>query len=256
MLFSLQMCAASDPSIPSDLSYWHAPSCGPDQKYSSVSQCKLTAPFSWGEGERVPFAEARPKTKSKNSIARQSFGCSLLTENVGGEKVKGQCCYSVSNHNPFSAWYLLCVCMCPHCIPICVFMWGLCECLRLNVYVWVWVHNAWCCWEEWLLYSCLAGAMGARPGSLGSYMDGLRRSPSFIKCTPTCRIDLAKEQGGNSSSSVFPNHKSFGGTPPQGSGDTIVNAALPSDSGRGRAGDLCLEWPQTVLWNQNRVWSM
>lgn len=81
-------------------------------------------------------------------------------------------------------------------------------------HVWVWVRNAWPCWEEWLLYSCLVGAMGARAVSLGSCMDGLRRSPSFIKHTPTCRIDLAKKQGGNSSSSVFPDHKSLGGVPP------------------------------------------
>lgn len=50
--------------------------------------------------------------------------------------------------------------------------------------------------------------------SLGSCMDGLRRSPSFIKRTPTCRIDLAKKQGGNSSSSVFPDHKSRRVLPP------------------------------------------
>lgn len=31
MLFSLQMCAASDPSIPSDRSYWHDTSYGPVQ---------------------------------------------------------------------------------------------------------------------------------------------------------------------------------------------------------------------------------
>lgn len=52
--------------------------------------------------------------------------------------------------------------------------------------------------------------------SLGSCMDGLRRSPSFIKHTPTCRIDLAKKQGGNSSSSVFPDHKSRRVLPPEG----------------------------------------
>lgn len=39
MLFSFQMCAASDPSIPSDRSYWHAPSHGPVQKGSAV-QCQ------------------------------------------------------------------------------------------------------------------------------------------------------------------------------------------------------------------------
>lgn len=94
----------------------------------------------------------------------------------------------------------VCLCTC----FVCVFMW---LCSR--------VHNAWPCWEEWLLYSCLVGAMGARAVSLGSCMDGLRRSPSFIKRTPTCRIDLAKKQGGNSSSSVFPNHKSLGGVPPR-----------------------------------------
>lgn len=77
--------------------------------------------------------------------------------------------------------------------------------------------------------------------SLGSCMDDLRRSPSFIKRTPTCRIDLAKKQGGNSSSSVFPNHKSLGGVPPtstrpppRGRGDTIVSAAVPSDKGKGQ----------------------
>lgn len=106
------------------------------------------------------------------------------------------------------------------------------------VCVWAWVRNAWPCWEEWLLYSCLVGTMGARAVSLGSCMDDLRRSPSFIKRTPTCRIDLAKKRGGNSSSSVFPNHKSLGGVPPQhphqGRGDTIVSAAVPSDQGKGQ----------------------
>lgn len=82
------------------------------------------------------------------------------------------------------------------------------------VCVWAWVRNAWPCWEEWLLYSCLVGTMGARAVSLGSCMDDLRRSPSFIKRTPTCRIDLAKKRGGNSTSSVFPDHKSLGGAPP------------------------------------------
>lgn len=77
--------------------------------------------------------------------------------------------------------------------------------------------------------------------SLGSCMDGLRRSPSFIKRTPTCRIDLAKKQGGNSSSSVFPDHKSrrvLPPHPPRGRGDTIVSATVPSDNRRGRAGTL------------------
>lgn len=74
--------------------------------------------------------------------------------------------------------------------------------------------------------------------SLGSCMDGLRRSPSFIKRTPTCRIDLAKKQGGNSSSSVFPDHKSRRVLPPRGRGDTIVSATVPSDNRRGRAGTL------------------
>lgn len=82
------------------------------------------------------------------------------------------------------------------------------------VCVWAWVRNAWPCWEEWLLYSCLVGTMGARAVSLGSCMDDLRRSPSFIKRTPTCRIDLTKNRGGNSSSSVFSDHKSLGGAPP------------------------------------------
>lgn len=103
------------------------------------------------------------------------------------------------------------------------------------VCVWAWVRNAWPCWEEWLLYSCLVGTMGARAVSLGSCMDDLRRSPSFIKRTPTCRIDLTKNRGGNSSSSVFSNHKSLGVAPPQGRGDTIVSAAVPSDKRRGRA---------------------
>lgn len=39
MLFSLQMCAASDPSIPSDRSYWHTPNYGPVQK-GSTAQCQ------------------------------------------------------------------------------------------------------------------------------------------------------------------------------------------------------------------------
>lgn len=96
----------------------------------------------------------------------------------------------------------------PACFPLHL-------CIRVGVFgVWAWVRNAWPCWEEWLLYSCLVGTMGARAVSLGSCMDDLRRSPSFIKRTPTCRIDLAKKQGGNSSSSVFPNHKSLGGVPP------------------------------------------
>lgn len=86
------------------------------------------------------------------------------------------------------------------------------------VCVWAWVRNAWPCWEEWLLYSCLVGTMGARAVSLGSCMDDLRRSPSFIKRTPTCRIDLTKNRGGNSSSSVFSDHKSLGGAPPPGKG--------------------------------------
>lgn len=127
----------------------------------------------------------------------------------------------------------------PACFPLHL-------CIRVGVFgVWAWVRNAWPCWEEWLLYSCLVGTMGARAVSLGSCMDDLRRSPSFIKRTPTCRIDLAKKQGGNSSSSVFPNHKSLGGVPypppttstrppPRGRGDTIVSAAVPSDKGKGQ----------------------
>lgn len=102
------------------------------------------------------------------------------------------------------------VCPCAGlCWFICVFMW-VCSCVG------VCVRNAWPRSEEWLLYSCLVGAMGATAVSLGSCMDGLRRSPSFIKRAPTCRIDLAKKQGGNSSSSVFPDHKSLGGVPPPG----------------------------------------
>lgn len=102
------------------------------------------------------------------------------------------------------------VCPCAGlCWFICVFMW-VCSCVG------VCVRNAWPRSEEWLLYSCLVGAMGATAVSLGSCMDGLRRSPSFIKRAPTCRIDLAKKQGGNSSSSVFPDHKSLGGVPPRG----------------------------------------
>lgn len=94
----------------------------------------------------------------------------------------------------------------------------LCACFAgLSVHsrrcVHVWVCNVWPCWEERLLYSCVVGALGSRAMSLGSCMDGLRRSPSFIKHTPTCKIDLAKKQGGNSSSSVFPDHKSLWGVP-------------------------------------------
>lgn len=103
------------------------------------------------------------------------------------------------------------------------------------VHVWVWVRNAWPCWEDWLLYSCLVGAMRARAVSLGSCMDGLRRSPSFIKHTPTCRIDLAKKQGGNSSSSVFPDHKSLGGVPPEGEVTPLsVRRSPGQQKGQGR----------------------
>ena len=59
------------------------------------------------------------------------------------------------------------------------------------------------------------GPTGAWAGALGSYMDDLRTSPSFIKPTPTCRIDLVKKQGGNSTSSVFPLHKSHGEATPE-----------------------------------------
>lgn len=100
------------------------------------------------------------------------------------------------------------VCLCTRFVGLSVYSCG-------YAHVWVLVGNAWPCWEEWLLYSCLVGAMGARAVSLGSCMDGLRRSPSFIKHTPTCRIDLAKKQGGNSSSSVFPHHKSHRVLPPR-----------------------------------------
>lgn len=124
-----------------------------------------------------------------------------------------------------------------------------------HVHAKVWVHNAWPCWEEWLLYSCLVGAMGARALALGSCMDGFRRSPSFIKHTPTCRIDLAKKQGGNSSSSVFPDHKSLWGVvPPRGRGDIIVSSAVPSDNRRGRAEiPAHMVWPQSVQQNLDSV---
>lgn len=124
----------------------------------------------------------------------------------------------------------------PACFPLHL-------CIRVGVFgVWAWVRNAWPCWEEWLLYSCLVGTMGARAVSLGSCMDDLRRSPSFIKRTPTCRIDLAKKQGGNSSSSVFPNHKSLGGVPPSSPpaprpGEEVTPLsvhAVPSDKGKGQ----------------------
>lgn len=126
------------------------------------------------------------------------------------------------------------VCLCACFVGLSVYSCG-------YVHVWVWVRNAWPCWEEWLLYSCVAGAMGAAAVSLGSCMDGLRRSPSFITRTPTCRIDLAKKQGGNSSSSVFPDHKSLRGVPLGGRGDTIVSASVPSDNRRGRTGTLAHE---------------
>lgn len=102
------------------------------------------------------------------------------------------------------------------------------------VCVWAWVRNAWPCWEEWLLYSCLVGTMGARAVSLGSCMDDLRRSPSFIKHTPTCRIDLTKKRGGNSSSSVFPDHKSLGGVPPQGKRWHHCQWCSPIGQGKGQ----------------------
>lgn len=60
MLFSLQMCAASDPSIPSDRSYWCAPSYRPVQRGSAVSECKLTILFWWG----VPFSSALFKLRT------------------------------------------------------------------------------------------------------------------------------------------------------------------------------------------------
>lgn len=118
------------------------------------------------------------------------------------------------------------------------------------VCVWAWVHNAWPCWEEWLLYSYLVGTMGARAVSLGSCMDDLRRSPSFIKHTPTCRIDLAKKRGGNSSSSVFPDHKSLGGVPPPPGKEVTPLSVLQShwtrerERGRALAHIVAQEWPE------------
>lgn len=169
MLFSLQMCTASDPSIPSNRSYWPVPSYEPCPGRHHSTECKT------------------------DSSCVQCFvrtqGWSFVKKNTSQLTGLQQADASVCLHF------------------ICVFMW-LCSCC------WVWVHNAWSCWEEWLLYSCLVGAVGARAMSLGSCMDGLRRSPSFIKHTPTCKIDLAKKQGGNSSSSVFPNHKSLWGVHP------------------------------------------
>ncbi|CAB1437440.1 unnamed protein product [Pleuronectes platessa] len=88
--------------------------------------------------------------------------------------------------------------------------------------------------------------MGAGAVSLGSCMDGLRRSPSFIKRTPTCRIDLAKKQGGNSSSSVFPDHKSLGGVPPGGE-VTPLSAQQSPRTKEGAGQELSLLWrPQSV----------
>lgn len=80
-------------------------------------------------------------------------------------------------------------------------------------------------------------ATGARAVSLGSCMDDLRRSPSFIKPTPTCRIDLLKKQGGNSISSVLQHHKSHGGIP-HGIGDAMVNAMSLSNTRGGHSSNL------------------
>lgn len=145
------------------------------------------------------------------------------------------------------------VCACALLVGLSVYSCG-------RVHVRVWVHNASPCWEEWLLYSCLVGAMGARAVSLGSCMDGLRRSPSFIKHTPTCRIDLAKKQGGNSSSSVFPGHKSLQGVPPGGEVTPLsVRRSPRTTEGAGQELSLppsislsLIRWPQSVLWNVHR----
>lgn len=138
------------------------------------------------------------------------------------------------------------VCLCACFVDLSVYS---CGC----VHVWEWVRNAWPCWEEWLLYSWFVGAMGAGAVSLGSCMDGLRRSPSFIKHTPTCRIDLAKKQGGNSSSSVFPNHKSLRGVPPRGKVTPLsVQRSPPTTEGAGQE-LLLIWWPQSVQWEGNSV---
>lgn len=126
-------------------------------------------------------------------------------------------------------------------------------CIHVFMCVWVCVRNAWPCWEEWLLYSCHVGATGARAVSLGSCMDGLRRSPSFIKRTPTCRIDLSKKQGGNSSSSVFPGHKSLGGVPPGGE-VTPLSARRSPRTTEGAGQELSLiRRPQSVRWNASSI---
>lgn len=86
------------------------------------------------------------------------------------------------------------------CIHVCMFMCG-CGCVMHD-------HA-----EKSDCFIPALCAMGAGDVSLGSCMDGLRRSPSFIKRTPTCRIDLAKKQGGNSGSSILSDHKSLGCDP-------------------------------------------
>lgn len=136
---------------------------------------------------------------------------------------------------------------------VCVCFVGLSVYSCRYVHVWVWVHNAWPCWEDWLLYSCLVGAMGARAVSLGSCMDGLRRSPSFIKHTATCRIDLAKKQGGNSSSSVFPDHKSLGGVPPGGEVTPLsVQRSPRTTEGAGQEPSL-IRWLQSIQRNVGSI---
>lgn len=138
------------------------------------------------------------------------------------------------------------VCLCACFVGLSVYSCG-------YVHVWVWVHNAWSCWKEWLLYSGLVGAMGARAVSLGSCMDGLRRSPSFIKRTPTCRIDLAKKQGGNSSSSVFPDHKSLGGVPPGEKWHHCqCRGPLGHENGQGR-NPRSYGGSKSVQWNANSI---
>ncbi len=70
MLFSLQMCAASDPSIPLDRSYWHAPSYGPVQKDSAVQTDSFVL-------VRIHIQYHFVQTEEQSSLTWQSFAAFL-----------------------------------------------------------------------------------------------------------------------------------------------------------------------------------
>lgn len=70
MLFSLQMCAASDPSIPLDHSNWHAPSYGPVQKGSAVQTDSFVLVM-------IHIQHRFVQTKDQSSVMWQSFAAVL-----------------------------------------------------------------------------------------------------------------------------------------------------------------------------------